>query len=205
MQKNSDIETRSMAIIDRLLPVLDCSEKERQVVKRIVHATGDPEIASLIKFEPNAIGAGLAAIRDGRPIYTDVSMVKAGINKRLAGQFRCSVLCALTEFKQVKQVVYGNNTRSAAAFLNLDSKLSKALVVIGNAPTALLALVGLIDKGIIPSLVVGMPVGFVQAEESKVELSRRNIPYITIAGRRGGSPAAVATVNALLRLALEVD
>lgn len=201
----NDIEARSMAIIEGLLPQLDYFGQERQVIKRIVHATGDTEIAKLVRFHPDAVACGATTIRAGRPIFTDVRMVAAGLNRYLAQQFGCSVHCALDESKAMKQVADENNTRSATAFRSLGTRLNNALVVIGNAPTALLALVNLIDKGVLPSLVVGMPVGFVQAEESKTELTKRSVPYIIIMGRRGGSPAAAATVNALLYLALEVQ
>ncbi|MFC1919037.1 precorrin-8X methylmutase [Chloroflexota bacterium] len=199
----NDIEARSMVKIEELLPGLEYSGQERQVIKRIVHATGDIGIARLVRFHPDAVACGVAAIRAGRPIFTDVRMVVAGLNRHLTRQFGCSVHCALDESKVMKQAVDGNDTRSATAFRSLNTRLNNAMVAIGNAPTALLALVNLIDKGVAPSLVVGMPVGFIQAKESKTELTKRSVPYIVITGRRGGSPAAAATMNALLLLALE--
>ncbi len=203
MSKGSDIEAKSLAIIDELLPPLGCSDAERQVIKRIVHATGDPQIAKMVKFHPDAVDAGVATIRAGKLIFTDSRMTAAGINKRqIAREFGCSIHCALDEVEEL-QHIEKNITRSAAAILAIGLRLNGALVAIGNAPTALLKLVNLIDNGISPSLVVGMPVGFIQAEESKVELTRRSIPYITIIGKRGGSAAAAAAVNALLRLTLE--
>ena len=202
----NDIEAQSLAIIDELLPSISCTDRERQVIKRIVHATGDPQIAKMVKFHPNAIDAGVATIRAGKPIFTDSRMTAVGINKRqIAQKFRCSIHCALDEVDTLQQIEKGKATRSATAILAIGPRISGALVAIGNAPTALLALLNLIDNGILPSLVVGMPVGFIQAEESKVELTKRSIPYITIIGKRGGSAAAAAAVNALLRLALEVQ
>jgi precorrin-8X/cobalt-precorrin-8 methylmutase len=205
MLEGSDIEAQSLAIIDKLLPPLRCSNSERQVIKRIVHATGDPKIAKLVKFHPDAIDAGVVAIRAGKVIFTDGMMVAVGINKRqIAREFGCSIHCALDEvdtFRHVEKDV----TRSAAAILTIGPRLNGALVAIGNAPTALLALLNLIDNGISPCLVVGMPVGFIQAEEAKLELTRRSVPYITIIGKRGGSAATAATVNALLHLALAVQ
>ncbi len=202
----NDIEAQSLAIIDELLPSISCTDRERQVIKRIVHATGDPQIAKMVKFHPNAIDAGVATIRAGKPIFTDSRMTAVGINKRqIAQKFGCSIHCALDEIDTLQQIEKGKVTRSATAILAIGPRLNGALVAIGNAPTALLALLNLIDNGISPSLVVGMPVGFIQAEESKVELTRRSIPYITIIGKRGGSAAAAAAVNALLRLALEAQ
>ena len=199
------IEPRSMAIIEDLLPPLDCSEEERQVIKRIVHAAGDPQVASLVRLHPNAVSAGIAAIRQGKPIFTDVRMVVVGINHHLARKFGCSIHCAFDEPEVMRQAPAKNTTRSAAAVRSLGMRLHGAIVAIGNAPTALLALLDLIDGGdVLPALVVGMPVGFVQARESKAELMKRDIPYITIEGTRGGSAAAVATVNALLNLAWKV-
>jgi len=200
----NDIEARSLAIIDKLLPSISCTDRERQVIKRIVHATGDLAIAELVKFHPNAIDAGVATIRAGKPIFTDGRMTAVGINKRqIAQKFGCSIHCALDEVDALQQIGKGKVTRSATAISAIGPRLNGALVAIGNAPTALLELLNLIDNGVLPSLVIGMPVGFIQAEESKVELTRRSIPYITIIGKRGGSAAAAAAVNALLRLALE--
>jgi len=194
-----DIERQSMEIVERLLPpALDVSAEERLVVKHIVHAGGDPQLASLIRFSPSAVSSGLSAMAKGSPVFTDVRMVAAGINRRRAEACRCPVSCALDENKEPNP----DTTRAAAAMRHLGKRLNGAVVAIGNAPTALLSLLELIDNdGIKPALVVGMPVGFVQAKESKDELMNRDIPYITIAGTRGGSALAVATVNALLKIA----
>ena len=202
---HQSIETRSMAIIEDLLPPLDCSERERQVIKRIVHATGDPQVASLVRIHTTAVSAGIAAIGEGKSIFTDVRMVAVGINHHLAQEFGLSIHCALDELGMMKQAQEEGATRAAAAIRCLGTRLNGAIIAIGNAPTALLALLGLIDGGdVLPALVVGMPVGFVQARESKAELMKQDIPYITIEGTRGGSATAVATVNALLKLAREV-
>ncbi len=199
----ADIEQRSMEIVDKLLPPsLNISEEERLVVRRIVHAGGDPQLAPLIKFSPSAISSGLSAIARGSPIFTDVRMVAAGINERLLERCGCSLSCAMDETRGLEP----DTTRAAAAMRRLGTRLNGAIVAIGNAPTALLALLELIDNdGIRPALVVGMPVGFVQAKESKDELIKRDIPYITITGNRGGSAVAVATVNALLKMAGDRD
>jgi precorrin-8X/cobalt-precorrin-8 methylmutase len=199
------IEQQSMEIAERLLPPApNISEEERLVVKRIVHASGDPQVAPLIKFSPSAISSGLSAIDKGSPIFTDVQMVAVGINRRLAEACRCSISCSMDETKGRKQTSEQNITRTAAAIYCLGKRLDGAIVVIGNAPTALMSLLVLIDNNSIkPALVVGMPVGFVRARESKDELMERDVPYITIAGTRGGSAMAVATVNALLKIAVE--
>ncbi|MDH5696278.1 MAG: precorrin-8X methylmutase [Dehalococcoidia bacterium] len=199
------IEQQSMEIVERLLPPApNISGEERLVVKRVAHASGDPQVAPLIKFSPSAISSGLSAIAKGSPIFTDVQMVAAGINRHLAIACGCSLSCAMDETKGLKQAKEQNITRAAAAMRHLGKRLNGTIVAIGNAPTALLALLELIDNdGIKPALVVGMPVGFVQAKESKDELMKRNVPYITITGTRGGSAMAVATVNALLKMAVD--
>lgn len=200
-----DIERQSMEIAERFLPPApNMSEDERLVVKRIIHASGDHQVAPLIKISPSAISSGLSPIDKGSPIFTDVRMVAAGINKRLAEACGCLVSCAMDEAKELEQTKETSITRAAAALRNLGKRLDGAIVVIGNAPTALMALLDLIDNSAVkPALVVGMPVGFVQAKESKDELMKREIPYITIVGTRGGSAMAVATINALLKMAVD--
>jgi len=199
------IEQQSMKIVEKLLPpLLNMSGKERAVVKRVVHASGDPEVARLMKFSPSAVSSGLSAIADGSPIFTDVRMVAAGINNYLAKGYGCSLSCAMDESEGFKQTKKESVTRTAAAIRHLGMRLNGTIVAIGNAPTALLALLDLIDDGEVkPALVVGMPVGFVQAKESKEELMKRNVSYITVTGTRGGSAMAAATVNALLKIAAE--
>jgi precorrin-8X/cobalt-precorrin-8 methylmutase len=199
------IEQQSMEIVEKFLPPSpSMSAEERSVKKRIVHASGDPQVVSLIKFSPTAIASGLGAIAKGSPIYTDVRMVATGINDHLAETCGCSVSCAMDGIKGLKQAKEPNTTQTAAAMRNLRKRLNSAIVAIGNAPTALLALLDLVDhEKINPALVVGMPVGFVQAKESKDELMKRNVPYITVVGTRGGSAMAVAAVNALLKIAVE--
>jgi len=180
------------------------SPEEQAVVRRIVHAGGDPQLAGLVKFGPAAITGGLAALAAGSPIFTDVGMVAAGINRRLADTCGCAVRSVMDEVTVPEQTDGRHLTRAAAAMHRLGRRLDGAIVAIGNAPTALLALLELMaGDGVRPALVVGMPVGFVQAKESKVLLMKRGAPYITISGTRGGSALAVATVNALLKMAAE--
>jgi precorrin-8X/cobalt-precorrin-8 methylmutase len=201
------IEQQSMAILEKLLPPLsDISPAELLVIKRIVHASGDPQVALSIRFSPSAIDSGIGAIAKGSPIFTDIQMVATGINRPLSKSFGCPIACAMSKTARQSPVKKPDNTRAAAAIHRLGKKLNGAIVAIGNAPTALLALLELIDvKAIKPALVIGMPVGFVQAKEAKDELTKRDIPYITILGTRGGSAMAVAAVNALLKIAAEKE
>ena len=174
------------------------------VVKRVVHSSGDPEVARLMKFSPSAIPCGLSAIVKGKPIFTDIRMVAVGINNHLAKGCGCRISCALEEAERQEWGQEDGLTRTATAMHHLGTRLNGAIVAIGNAPTALLALLDLIEREEVkPALVVGMPVGFVQAKESKEALMKRDIPYITITGTRGGSAMAAATVNALLIIAVE--
>ena len=198
------IEHRSMEIIERLLSQeLKFRNGEKAIVKRVIHACGDPQVAELINFSPEAVSSGIDAIENGRPIFTDVRMVATGINSHIAEACGCLVMCGLDEVGDDNNSS-GNSTRAATSIRYLGARLHDAIVAIGNAPTALLALIDLIDNyGVRPALVVGMPVGFVQAKESKEELMKRDVPYITVIGTRGGSSMAAATVNALLKIASE--
>ncbi len=202
------IEARSFEIISGLLPHVDQSLPQWPILRRVVHATGDPGIVPLMRFHPYAIEAGVRALRSGCPILVDVGMVASGINRPLASALGCEVLCALADPVVAALASERGITRSAAAMHHLSSRLEGAVVAIGNAPTALFALLKAVEEGVgVPVLVAGMPVGFVGAAESKAALvemgDAMGLPYVTIQGTRGGSPAAVATVNALLRLAVE--
>lgn len=191
-----------MQIIDSLLPPLDCSEGEIQVIKRIVHASGDPEIANLVCFGHDAVLKGVQATREGCQIFTDVKMAASGIRSRETQKFGCRVESIISAPGVDILAREEGITRSAAAMRLFAPKLTGAIIVIGNAPTALLALNEMIDSGgVCPALVIGMPVGFVEAAESKAELMQRDIPYISIKGTRGGSGIAAAAVNALLIMA----
>lgn len=197
-----EIEDRSMAIVDQLLPDLPYSWKERQIVKRIVHTTGDPKLVEHICLHPDAVRSGVDAIRNRALIYADVKMLASGIDRRRAASFGCEIRCVIDDPEVAKQAREMGITRATVAIRYLAPLLNGAIAAIGNAPTALLALLELVDAGkVSPALVVGTPVGFVGAAESKEELMARSIPYITVEGTRGGSAIAVACVNALLRLA----
>jgi precorrin-8X/cobalt-precorrin-8 methylmutase len=192
------IELQSMEIIEKLLPD-GMDQDEKTIVKRIIHTSGDPGIAHLVKFSPKAIETGKQVLAKGCTIYTDVTMVSSGIRKNLADNLGCSVICALHKEDQVP--ISKTRTRSASSVYNLKERLTGNIIAIGNAPTALIALLDMIDnENVKPALVIGMPVGFVMARESKSELMKRKVPFITITGTRGGSTLAAATINALLKM-----
>lgn len=195
------IETESFEIIRKLLPDLSANEREMPILLRIVHTTGDPAIVQHVKIHPAAVESGLKAIRAGADILVDVKMVAAGINKALAQKFGCSVKCAIDDPGVVEVARTNRCTRAAAAMRFMSDSFGGSIVAIGNAPTALLALLDIIDSGGgRPALIVGTPVGFVGAAESKMELVKRDIPYITVEGTRGGSTISAAIINALLKL-----
>jgi precorrin-8X/cobalt-precorrin-8 methylmutase len=199
------IEGRSFEIIAGLLPDFDHSTAEWTIVRRIVHTTGDPTIAPLVKIHPSAVKSGVRALREGKPILTDVKMLAAGINRILAAKLGCEIVCGIDDPSVKALAGEMGITRSAAAMIRLRPRIPGAVVAIGNAPTALFSLLDSVDEGTgAPALIVGTPVGFVGAAESKVdlvEMASPCIPYITVEGTRGGSAIAVATINALLRLA----
>jgi precorrin-8X/cobalt-precorrin-8 methylmutase len=200
------IEARSFAIINELLPGFDHSQPEWPLIQRIVHTTGDPAIADGIKVHPQAVEAGIRALRAGQPILTDVKMVAAGISRVLAAKLGCEIVCAIDEPAVQAMARERGITRSEAAMRHLSSRMPGAVVAIGNAPTALFALLDYLDaQQPPPALIIGTPVGFVGATEAKAELYSRtpaSVPYITLLGTRGGSATAAAAVNALLRLAV---
>lgn len=199
-----EIYARSFGQIDALLAPLGLPPAERHVVRRVVHATGDPDLARLVRFHPRAIEAGMQALQARCPLVVDVRMVAAGLNASWLAASNCLLHCAIDIAGAAERAAERGITRSAAAMELLAPVLNGAIVIVGNAPTALLAVLDMVDSGAVrPVLVVGMPVGFVAAAESKDELMRRNIPWISLPGLRGGSPAAAATVNALLRLVLD--
>ncbi len=195
-----EIEAKSMQIIEEYMEGYNFSPVEKDVVKRVVHTTGDPNIISNIQFHPQATEIGVKALRKGANVFTDVNMLKAGVNSKKVKAFGGDVYCGVAEEEVAKAAKEWAITRSAAAMRLFGDKLNDAIVAIGNAPTALFEVLDLIDKGIcMPALIVGTPVGFVGAAESKELLVEKNVvPFITVRGTRGGSPLAASMINALL-------
>ncbi len=196
-----EIEAESFRIIESEIGPTDFSLEEFAVVRRCIHATGDFTFADNMRFQQGAIEAGLAAIRAGKNILVDVNMAASGISKGLLEKFGGKVICRISDPETVTKAKKNNMTRSEAAIEQaLEDNIG--IVAIGNAPTALLKSMELADEGIFrPDLIIGVPVGFVNAAESKEILASKQLPFITALGRKGGTPVAVAAVNALLRLA----
>jgi precorrin-8X/cobalt-precorrin-8 methylmutase len=192
-------------MVERLAgQALPVDDRQRRVATMMLYACGDPELASQIKIHPRAVDAGLDALRLGCTVVVDVRMVATAIERGRLNGSGCDVLCGLEQPDAGPLSVAWRTTRSAAGLLQLADRLEGAVVVIGNAPTALLALLDVIDEGWCrPALVIGTPVGMVAARESKEELVRRDVPYVTVLGTRGGSAVAAAAFNAISRLGLE--
>ncbi|MBI5287011.1 MAG: precorrin-8X methylmutase [Deltaproteobacteria bacterium] len=198
------IEVESFRIIGEGLDESRFSALELPIVKRIIHATADFEYAELVRFGNNAIEVGIEAISKGANVITDVRMVEVGVNRRIPERFGGKVRCFVSDEDVIHQAQKDNMTRTAAAMRKALEFISGNIVAVGNAPTALVELIEIIKGGWArPVLVIGVPVGFVGAEESKEGLMRLDVPYISIKGKKGGSTVAVAIVNALLMLAEE--
>ncbi len=200
-----DIERESLRIIDSEVPEpRPFAGDEWEVARRLVHTTADFELLKHLRFTPDATASGVAVLRRGGEIFTDTAMAAAGIPARRLAPLGCRVACLLNLPRVAEAAREQGITRSLAAVEIAGARLHGGIVAIGNAPTALLGLLRLLEKdaSIRPALVIGMPVGFVNALEAKELLLNYDIPSITIEGRKGGSPLAAATVNALAELAL---
>ena len=197
------IEDGSFAIIDAEVGAHSFPNDEWQVVRRVIHATADFEYASLMRFHPRAIAAGIRALEGGCPVVVDVKMIEVGLNAERLASYGCKVHGFISDEDVIAEAKAKNSTRAIesmrkAARLGL---LDGAVVAIGNAPTALLEIVRLAkEEDVRPALVVGVPVGFVSAAESKDAIAESDVPSIVARGRKGGSPIAVAIVHALLLL-----
>lgn len=173
-----------------------------QVLRRMIHACGDMELARLVRFHPDAVEAGVEALRSGKSILVDVNMAAKGITRGLLEGLGGSVICSIGSSEAARLAQELGITRAEAGMELAAGRRDIGIVAIGNAPTALIRVVRMVQEGrFLPDLIVGVPVGFVNAAESKEFLQGLDHPWITIRGRKGGTPAAVAAVNALLRLA----
>ncbi len=200
--KPSEIEALSFRIIDEEAGAHSFAPDAWSVIRRMIHTSADFEYMHTTRIHPDAIEAGVAALRSGRNIVTDTNMARAGIRKSEVYRFGGSVECLIGD-STVAQVARESGCTRAMAAVDAAVPLMKGgIYVIGNAPTALLRLIELMRSGEAqPSLVVGLPVGFVNAAESKSELEKMEMPHITNVGRKGGSNVAASVVNALAIMA----
>jgi precorrin-8X/cobalt-precorrin-8 methylmutase len=201
-----EIESLSFQMITKELGVHYFNAIQYPVVQRIIHASADFELGRSLVFHPRAIEAGIAAILQGKPIIADVRMVEAGIAKERIHKYGGDVRVHISDPDVIEEAKMLGTTRAIVATRKACKEAPGGIYVIGNAPTALLELIRLVKEGAAqPGLVIGMPVGFVSAAESKDELRKLDIPYITNIGRKGGSTVVVAAVNALSLLAVRQD
>jgi len=199
MKNGADIYRESFSIIRREADLSAFPPDLARVVVRMIHACGMTDLAQLVLASPGATEIGVQALRAGAPILCDAMMVANGITRSRLPRNN-EVLCTLSDAATAGLAARLQTTRSAAALELWRDKLAGSVVVIGNAPTALFHLLEMIEQGAPrPALILGIPVGFVGAAESKQALteSRLELPYITVQGRRGGSAIAAAAVNAL--------
>ncbi|KOS68224.1 precorrin-8X methylmutase [Lysinibacillus contaminans] len=195
----------SFAIIAEEMGEHNFTEDEWKVVRRVIHASADFELGRSVIITPGALEAGVKSILAGRHVIADVQMIESGSGKKRfqkhGGDLHCYIADEDVSIEAKKQ----NTTRAIISMQKAVSLHEGGIYAIGNAPTALLELIRLIKEGIAkPDLIIGMPVGFVSAAESKEELLKiEGIPYITNVGRKGGSTVTVAALNAISLLADE--
>lgn len=186
-----EISTKSRRLISQMIGDETFEDRIRQ---RCVIATGDPGVADIMRFRGNAEKAGIGALDKNAPIFVDITMVQAGILKKGHNSPIETILGQGDDLAQKLGI-----TRTSAGVLALSERLSGSIVIIGNAPSSLLTLCELIEAGkVLPRLVIGVPVGFVNAAESKEKLREMDVPSISVVGTRGGTPIAVAAMNEII-------
>ena len=202
-RKGQSIEDESMQIIENEIGPHSYNKQEWPIVRRIIHSTADLDFArdNKIIFHKDAIKNGLEALKNGSSIVVDVNGIIGLLNKQNPKDFGNNVICNISEPSIMEAAKEAGKTRAQMSMRIAKEDMNGGIVVIGNAPTALLEVMEMIREGITkPALVIGIPVGFVSAVESKEELAKMDIPFITNLGRKGGSPCASAIVNALYKL-----
>lgn len=195
-----DIENKSMEIIAPHLAGLNLNEAETKVYSRMIHASGDVDYAQVIRLHPKAIEATHEALKRGANIYTDVEMVRTGINKKAFGRYGGKIECRVADPEIAEIAKRESITRSMAAMRAFGKELAGSIIAIGNAPTALFEVLRLAkEENILPAVIIGIPVGFVGAADSKKLLAENTlVPYVTVEGTKGGSPIAASVVNAIM-------
>lgn len=202
IKKPEDIEKRSFEIITEELgeKVEKFTEEELPIVKRVIHTTADFEYADLIEFLGNPISSTKKVLSNGCKIYCDTNMIVNGLSKTILKKFNCVPYTLVSDVEVSKEAKERGVTRSIVGMEHAGKDKETKIFLIGNAPTALYKLKEMIEKNEIekPALVVGVPVGFVGAKESKDVFKDTKVPYITINGRKGGSTVAVSILHGIL-------
>ena len=207
-RKGQSIEDESMQIIENEIGSHSYNEQEWPIVRRVIHSTADFDFARDNKmiFHKDAVKNGLDALKNGCNIVVDVNGIIGLLNKQNPKDFRNDVICNISEPSLMEAAKEAGKTRAQMSMRVAKEDMNDGIVVIGNAPTALLEVMEMIREGVTkPALVIGTPVGFVSAVESKDELAKMGVPFITNQGRKGGSPFASAIVNALYKLLRQVN
>ena len=202
-RKGQEIEDESMQIIESEIGSHSYNKMEWPIVRRIIHSTADFDFAgeNRLLFHKDAISNGINALKNGCSIVVDVNGVIGLMNKQNPKDFGNNLICNISDPVLMKSAKKAGKTRAQMSMRVAEKEINGGIVVVGNAPTALLEVMEMFREGLVkPALVVGIPVGFVSAVESKDELSKMDIPFITNIGRKGGSPCASAIINALYKL-----
>ena len=205
-RKGQSIEDESMQIIENEIGSHSYNEQEWPIVRRVIHSTADFDFArdNKIIFHKDSIISGLNALKKGCSIIVDVNGIVGLMNKQNPKDFGNDVICKISEPSLIEMAKKEGKTRAQMSMRIAKEEMNGGIVVIGNAPTALLEVMEMVREGITkPALVIGIPVGFVSAVESKSMLAQMDTPFITNQGRKGGSPCASAIVNALYKLLKE--
>jgi precorrin-8X/cobalt-precorrin-8 methylmutase len=193
-----EIEGKSFEMITEELGEHSFTPEQYPIVQRVIHASADFELGRSLVFHPEAIQAGIQAIRAGKPVVADVQMIQAGVSKDRIMKFGGDLKVYISDPDVVEEAKRLNTTRAIISMRKAIREADGGIYAIGNAPTALLELIRLVKEGAAkPGLVIGIPVGFVSAAESKDELRKLDIPFITNIGRKGGSTIVVAALNAI--------
>ena len=203
IKKPMDIEVRSFEIIGEEMGPHNFDDRELKIIKRLIHTTADFEFKNITYIRDGAIDAALNILKKGVTIYTDTNMAKSGINKAALKKLNCKVEC-FVDREDVAQIAKERGITRSMAAVEKAVEEGVEFFVFGNAPTALFKLKELTIEGKAhPKFIIGSPVGFVGASESKEEIEKMDTPMITIRGRKGGSNVAAAVVNALMYMIVE--
>jgi precorrin-8X/cobalt-precorrin-8 methylmutase len=197
-KQGQDIASKSREIVRSLIDdkIKDLKEEEKAIVERIVHSTADPEYADITKISSDFVKESLKAVKNKKDILTDINMVKAGINK-----YEGEINCYISHEKALNLAREEQITRAAAAIRVACQRGFDGIIVIGNAPTALFEAINLVEnEDMKVKSIIGVPVGFVGAAESKEALRKTDIPNIITEGPKGGTPVAVAVINSIIAL-----
>ncbi len=196
-----EIEAESLRRIEEETPSRPFAGEEWTVARRVVHASADFSLLETLRFSGSPVDAIRAALSKGAPVFCDSNMIKAGLSverlrKLNKGYSKDSILCSIADHDVAAEAAASHVSRALLSVRKRKASLEGAVVLIGNAPLALAEIVRLhVEEGLSPAAIIGMPVGFVNVVESKELLFATRIPYISIEGRRGGSPLAVAALH----------